>query len=161
MKIKLLLTLQILVSVIAYQQVGTYYMPVIARHLAYIGDTHDERANVCYMDNQYEDEEGKCFCEQHPGQFSCAFIPHAGGGSDWVDYSTPTGGNDYGRDPYGTQYTNTDIDIDIFVNQPPQGGKKGGARPDFPCTDDLVQVCFDDLDFETDYGYCRCNPAGS
>ncbi len=52
------------------------------------------------------------------------------------------------------------MDIDIFVNQPPQG-KKGGARPNFPCTDDLVQVCFDDLDFETDYGYCRCTPAGS
>ena len=22
-------------------------------------------------------------------------------------------------------------------------------------------MCFDDLDFETDYGYCRCTPAGS
>ena len=72
------------------------------------------------MDNQYEDNEGKCFCEQHPGQFSCAFVPHAGGGmgsgSDWVDYSTPTGGNPYGGNTYGNSNTDMDMDIDIDID---------------------------------------------
>lgn len=50
------------------------------------------------MDNNYSDAGGQCFCEQHPGQFSCAYVPSFGGGSDFggVDF-VPNGGS--GGDP--------------------------------------------------------------